>query len=143
MNKIWNAMKFTMANCDSYGVETNIAHEIDRSELSSFDLWILSRLAYTVEEMTARLNNSDVGCAYLWWQFFYDNFCDVYLETTKHNFVMNNTRESAVQCEVLKTCLAIGLRYMGLFTPFFANELLTYLPHQMAFEVQFRRLLFQ
>lgn len=130
-------MKFTLANCDSYGVDTKITNEINRSELSSLDLWILSRLAHTVEEMTVRLNSSDVGCAYLWRQFFYDNFCDVYLETSKHNFVLNNTREAVAQCEVLKTCLAIGLRYMGLFTPFLANELLTYLPHQMVFEVKF------
>lgn len=129
-------MKFTMANCDSFAVSTTAAPKLDRSDLSPMDSWILSRLAHTVDEMTTQLNSSNVGCAHLWWQFFYENLCDVYLETTKHNFVNNDVREAVVQCEVLKTCLTIGLRYMGLYTPFLANELLPHLPHQMSFEVK-------
>lgn len=137
LNKIWNAMKFTTANCDRLAVPTNVVtHELNQRDLSSLDLWILSRLANTVIEMTTQLDSSNVGCAHLWWRFFYENFCDVYLETTKHNFAVNdNVRGALVQCEVLKTCLTIGLRYMGLYTPFLANELLAHLPHQMCFEV--------
>lgn len=135
MNKIWNAMKFTLANCDSFGVPADVPREIDPSALSSMDLWILSRLANTISEMTVQLNGSNVGCAHLWWQFFYGNLCDVYLEATKPHFLGSNVDAAHLQCEVLKICLTIGLRYMGIFTPFIANELLTHLPHQMHYEV--------
>lgn len=135
MNKIWNAMKFTLANCDSFDVETTDLPNIDASALSSMDLWILSRLANTINEMTAQLDSSNVGCAHLWWQFFYTNLCDVYLETTKQHFVENNRDAARLQCEVLKICMTIGLRYMGIFTPFIANRLLEHLPHQMHYEV--------
>lgn len=135
LNKIWNAANFTLTNCHTFSVNPETNPTINRQQLSVMDKWILSRLARTVNETSNSLNALNAGCASLWKIFFYENLCDVYVETAKYNFQNNIAAESLVQCEVLKTCLAIGLRNMGIFTPFLSNELLTYLPNQMEFKV--------
>lgn len=137
LNKIWNATKFTLANCNAFTINPSSNPMIRRDQLSSMDKWILSRLANTLIETSKSLNSMDIGCASLWKSFFYENLCDVYVEAAKYNFQNNIVAESQTQCEVLKTCLTVGLRHMGIFTPFLSNELLNYLPHQMEFEVFF------
>lgn len=135
LNKIWNATKFTLTNCSAFSVNSMANPIIEANALSAMDKWILSRLARTIRENSNSLNSLNVGCAAMWREFFYDNLCDVYIEAAKYSFQNELTTESQTQCEVLKTCLAIGLRYMGIFTPFLSNELLTYLPNQMEFKV--------
>lgn len=134
-NKIWNATKFTIANCDSFSVDPNLNPIIQMDRLSAMDKWILSRLSNTIIDTTNALNSFNIGCASLWQQFFYENLCDVYIEASKYNFQNRHAHEAQPQCEVLKACLTIGLRHMGVFTPFLSNELLNYLPHQMEFQV--------
>lgn len=135
LNKIWNATKFTLTNCSTFSVDATSIPLINRNELSFMDKWILSRLAKTILETSKCLDNLNVSCACLWKTFFYDNLCDVYVEAAKHNFQNNNIKEAQAQCEILKTCSTIGLRHMGVFTPFISNELLSYLPNQMEFQV--------
>lgn len=135
LNKIWNATKFTLTNCDGFSVNSTSNVNINVNTLSSMDKWILNRLARTITETSNSLDALNAGCATLWKEFFYENFCDVYIEAAKYSFQNDLITESQTQCEVLKTCLAVGLRYMGIFTPFLSNELLTYLPNQMEFKV--------
>lgn len=137
LNKIWNATKFTLTNCSTYSINPQSNANIKVNELSLMDKWILSRLARTISETSNSLNALNAGCASLWKEFFYENLCDVYVESAKYSFQNGLTNESQAQCEVLKICLAVGLRYMGVFTPFLSNELLTYLPNQMEFKVRF------
>lgn len=137
LNKIWNATKFTLTNCSAFSVNVNAQPMLRREWLSSMDKWILSRLSKTIIETTTSLDKLNVGCASLWKTFFYENLCDVYIEAAKYNFQNQLIEESQAQCEVLKACLTMGLRHMGIFTPFLSNELLTYLPHQMEFQVKF------
>lgn len=140
LNKIWNATKFTLTNCGTFSVDATTEPVLRREWLSSMDKWILSRLAKTITETTTSLNSLNVGCASLWKTFFYENLCDVYIEAAKYNFQNHLIEESQTQCDVLKACLTIGLRHIGIFTPFLSNELLTYLPHQMEFQVHILRL---
>lgn len=137
LNKIWNATKFTLTNCHAFSVDASSNPVIKPDQLSSMDKWILSRLSQTITETGNSLNALNVGCASLWKIFFYESLCDVYVEAAKYNFQHQMVAESQAQCEVLKICLAIGLRHMGIFTPFLSNELLTYLPHQMEFQVHY------
>ena len=137
LNKIWNATKFTLSNCIAFSVNVSSIPKIQTDHLSKMDKWILSRLSKTIMETSNSLDSLNVGCASLWQTFFYENLCDVYIEAAKYHFQNHLEMESKVQCEVLKICLTMGLRYMGIFTPFLSNELLTYLPHQMEFQVNF------
>lgn len=140
LNKLWNAAKFALLNCDKYSIDTMSNPKINRSKLSDFDKWILSRLANTLIATTDSLNDMNVGCSYLWRDFFYQNLCDVYIEASKYYFFNDFVNESQQQCEVLKTCLTIGLRQMGIFTPYISNELLEYLPNQMEFQVMLNKI---
>lgn len=135
LNKIWNATKFTLINCTTNSVNAITNPVISRNNLSVMDHWILSRLANTLTATTDSLDNLNIGCADLWRIFFYENLCDVYIEASKCGFQHIQSTQSQIQCEVLKTCLTIGLRHLGVFTPFLSNELLKYLPNQMVFEV--------
>lgn len=136
LNKVWNATKFTLSNCTACSVDASALPQIQPDHnLSKMDKWILSRLSKTIIETSNSLDSLDVGCASLWQTFFYENLCDVYVEAAKYNFQNRLEMEARVQCEILKTCLTMGLRYMGIFTPFLSNELLTYLPNQMQFQV--------
>lgn len=135
LNKIWNATKFTLTNCDTFLVDANSNPSINQNDLSYLDKWILSRLAKTIVETSTSLDNLNIGCADLWKTFFYENLCDVYIEAAKYNFQNRCTDKAKAQCDVLKTCLTLGLRHMGIFTPFISNDLLTFLPHQMEFQV--------
>lgn len=135
LNKIWNATQFTLTNCNAFSIDACSTPQIQSNHLSVLDKWILSRLSKTIIETSDSLDSLNVGCSSLWRTFFYECLCDVYIEAAKYNFQNRLEEESRVQCEVLKTCLTMGLRYMGIFTPFLSNELLTHLPHQMAFQV--------
>lgn len=135
LNKIWNAAKFTLSNCTAFSMDASALPQIQPDHLSLMDKWILSRLSKTIIETSNSLDSLNVGCTSLWQTFFYENLCDVYVEAAKYAFQNRIEMQAKIQCEVLKLCLTMGLRYMGIFTPFISNELLTYFPNQMEFQV--------
>ena len=92
------------------------------------DRWILSRLSSTLKACESSLENFNFHLATSALKtFFYSNFCDVYLETTKMN-THSSGPAAMSNCRVLAVCLAAGLSRMELFTPFLVNELKKYLP---------------
>lgn len=136
-NKIWNATKFTLGNCDKFSVDPAKQPVLNYDSLTDFDRWILSRLANTLTHTRNAMDNFDFHLATkAWKRFLYENLCDVYLETTKINLWKDCESYARGHCEVLKTCLAIGLKQMGVFTPFLSNELLKHLPSAFEFAVR-------
>lgn len=135
-NKIWNATKFTLNNCQNYGVDATKDVELIANRLSDMDKWILSRLASTLNTTKQALNEYNFHAATEGWkQFFYDKFCNVYLEAIKVDFEKKRMDLAHVHCEVLKTCLVLGLQDMSVVTPYLANELLNFLPATQQFQV--------
>lgn len=59
--------------------------------------------------------------------FFYQNLCDIYLETTK-TAIANRTHDAVFHVATLTACLSWGLQAMAPFTPFVASELLQHIP---------------
>lgn len=128
-NKIWNATRFTLDNCDKFSVDPKKSPVFRSDRLADFDKWILSRLANTLTKTRTAMDSFDFHLVTrAWKRFFYENLCDVYLEATKSNLWNGREQFARMHCEVLKTCLAIGLKEMGVFTPFLSNELLKHLP---------------
>lgn len=139
-NKIWNATRFTLDNCDKFAVEPKATPAFNNDSLTDFDKWILSRLATTLRQTRSAMDNFEFHLATsAWRRFFYENLCDVYLETTKLNLWKGREPFARGHCEVLKTCLAVGLKQMGVFTPFLSNELLKHLPAVDSFPVRSER----
>lgn len=141
-NKIWNATRFTLDNCDKFSIDPIASPTLNSDEFSDFDKWILSRLANTLMQTRSAMDNFDFHLATkAWKRFFYENLCDVYLEATKLDLWQGREPFARTHCEVLKTCLAVGLKQMGVFTPFLSNGLLKHLPTINTFPVSFRRCL--
>jgi len=79
-NKLWNAARFLFLNLEGYKPEA-IHHE----ELPIEDRWILSRLATTTATVTQHLENyrfSEVARTI--YDFTWSEFCDWYVEMSKH-----------------------------------------------------------
>lgn len=139
-NKIWNATRFTLDNCDKFSIDANALPAFSFDDLTDFDKWILSRLGCTLRLTQIAMDNFDFHLATkAWKRFFYENFCDVYLEASKLDLWQSRTPFATVHCEVLKTCLAVGLKHMGIFTPFLSNGLLKHLPQIENFPVRHER----
>ncbi|XP_035917050.1 valine--tRNA ligase-like [Anopheles stephensi] len=135
-NKIWQATRYTLACTERYDATLNRVEQTCEAlrkqahRLTLMDRWILSRLGNTVQQCREAFEgyNFHLATAALK-TFFYTNFCDVYLETTKINMKQGcaTTDAALLHCAVLKYCLTVGLLQMEPFTPYLAQELLKHL----------------
>ncbi|MEQ8690710.1 MAG: valine--tRNA ligase [Pseudomonadales bacterium] len=75
-NKLWNATKFVVANCDDFRAGT--------TERSAIDLWILSKFngAIKAAEFALETYRFDVYANSIY-EFAWHEYCDWYLELTK------------------------------------------------------------
>ena len=111
-NKLWNASRFVMMNLE--GVE---ADKFDKEKMTVTDRWILSRLGETVAEVTASLEgfkyNEPLTQIY---RFFWNDFCDWYLEWAKPR--MADDEQRPIAQNVLAFVLDQTLRLLHPFVPF-------------------------
>ncbi|MBM4028871.1 MAG: class I tRNA ligase family protein, partial [Planctomycetes bacterium] len=111
-NKLWNASRFAMMNLE--GLDPA---RFDVAKLDLTDRWILSRLATTRDEVTAALNaykfSEPLGQLY---HFFWNDFCDWYLEWAKSR--MRDEQSKGVAQNVLAFVLDATLRLLHPFIPF-------------------------
>jgi len=111
-NKLWNASRFAMMNLD--GIDPA---GFDSGKLDITDRWILSRLTDTIAETTRSLD----GYKYseplaLLYRFFWNDFCDWYLEWAKPR--MQDKQKRPVAQNVLAFVLDQTLRLLHPFVPF-------------------------
>jgi valyl-tRNA synthetase len=82
-NKIWNASRFALMNLGDFRPATDSAPEV--SEL--VDRWILSRLEATTETVNRAFETYNLDdAADALYHFFWDDFCDWYIEAAKPRF---------------------------------------------------------
>ncbi|XP_053685436.1 valine--tRNA ligase [Sabethes cyaneus] len=126
-NKIWQATRYSL-NCTERFAPLDNYH-LSKDKLTEIDRWILSRLSTTIAVTQRAFDDFNFHLATASWKtFFYNNFCDVYLETTKVHMSSEQASIAANHCLVLQHCLVVGLHHLEVFTPFLADELLTHLP---------------
>jgi valyl-tRNA synthetase len=132
-NKIWNAARFCLMN--SAGVERltgrGWAHDED---LTLADRWIRSRLFKTIRTVNAAIQNyrfhESVQVLY---HFFWDDFCDWYIELTKPDVTApEDTPARALARDRLLTILEGSLRLLHPFMPYITEELWQRLPGDKA-----------
>lgn len=118
-NKIWNAARFVLLNtteADSSPIEKPTA---------LFDRWILSKLHRCIDETTRALENYDFDTASLAiYNFFWDDFCDWYIEVAKKRI-----KEAPVR-SLLQEVLGVSLRLLHPFMPHLTEEIWQKLPHK-------------
>jgi len=111
-NKLWNASRFCLMN-----LEGTDPPAFDKSKMTIADKWILSRLARTIERTNDCLENykfsEPINELY---KFFWNDFCDWYLEWAKPR--VQNGKHKAIAQNVLAFVLDQTLRLLHPFVPF-------------------------
>ena len=84
-NKIWNATRFVLLNCgDIFEDQEPVQWETELSEPNLADRWILSRLNAATAEVNLALEEFRFHeAAATLYQFFWNDFCDWYIELSK------------------------------------------------------------
>ncbi len=125
-NKIWNAARFCLLN--SEGAE--VKPEILEQSTALPDRWIVSRLNKTARDLNAAIDNYEFHQAVQsLYHFFWDDFCDWYIELAKADVTAE--QESAARTEArtrLLTVLEQALRLLHPFMPYITEELWQRLP---------------
>ena len=120
VNKLWNATRFAMLNGATVSGEPPAL-----ADASTIDRWILSRLARTVAEVDAFLEDFQFAkaCDALF-HFTWDEFCDWYVEMSKLPLERGGD-EAASTRRVLGHVLDVLLRLWHPVMPFVTEELWT------------------
>ncbi|MEO5858444.1 MAG: valine--tRNA ligase [Pyrinomonadaceae bacterium] len=122
-NKIWNATRFCLMN--SEGAKVDHASLMDRADLPLADKWIISRLNQTAIDVNKALAKYEFHTAVsLLYHFFWDDFCDWYIELKKDEI---NAGDVEATTRIL-TILEIALRMLHPFMPYLTEELWLKLP---------------
>src|ERR1043166_1423877 len=127
-NKIWNAARFCLLN--SEGARVGQGFEGDPKTWALHDRWIVSRLnraARTIGQAVEGYNfHEAVQTVY---HFFWDDFCDWYIELSKSDVTANDSSPArdAARSRAL-TVLEQALRLLHPFMPFITEELWQRLP---------------
>jgi valyl-tRNA synthetase len=124
VNKLWNASKFVMANLKD-GHSSTAEIKMDSSQLKLEDLWILSRLNRTTEEVTNFMEsyrfNSAVKSLY---DFVWHDFCDWYVEMVKSRFSLPEGDKDRISAEqIAHLVLNHILKLLHPFAPFVTEEI--------------------
>ena len=120
--KIWNAARFIFRHIDESDRLPSLS-ELQQSDLSLADRWILSRLARATAEVnrSVELYNLHEGARHVY-AFFWHEFCDWYLEMIK----LHPERSKSTLLYVFES----ALRLLHPFMPFITEELWQNIPHK-------------
>ena len=125
-NKIWNAARFCLLNSEGAEVKPGILEQ----STALHDRWIVSRLNKTAQDLNAAIDNYEFHQAVQsLYHFFWDDFCDWYIELAKADVTAE--QESAARTEArtrLLTVLEQALRLLHPFMPYITEELWQRLP---------------
>jgi valyl-tRNA synthetase len=127
-NKIWNAARFCLLN--SEGAQVGEGFEGEPSGWALHDRWIVSRLHKTARDVGRAVEEYQFHEAvYALYHFFWDDFCDWYIELSKADVTTSEASPArdAARSRVI-TVLEQALRLLHPFMPFITEELWQRLP---------------
>lgn len=115
MNKIWNAAKFINLNFEGEG---------NSKEDSFFDAWICNEFNILLDNYSQHIENCEVEKAsYELYHFFWDDFCDWYIEIAKISYLNNKDDELLNTKFRMKQVFCMYLNLLYPFAPFISLEL--------------------
>ena len=119
-NKVWNASRFIMMNME----KAEIPDEIDLSTLTAADKWILSKVNSLAKEITANMDNFDLGIAVQKiYDFIWEEFCDWYIEMVKPRLWNDEDETKGAALWTLKNVLINALKMLHPYMPFITEEI--------------------
>jgi valyl-tRNA synthetase len=127
-NKIWNAARFCLLNSEGATINTATLKVSSKSALH--DRWIVSRLNKTARDMRKALAGYEFHEAVqTLYHFFWDDFCDWYIELTKSDITAEEATANRAEARSrLLTVLEQSLRLLHPFMPYITEELWQKLP---------------
>ncbi|MCI6317944.1 MAG: valine--tRNA ligase [Spirochaetia bacterium] len=123
-NKVWNASRYILGNLEG----RNLIPVTD-ADLTELDKWIYSRLNAAVKANREALESyryNDAASSLM--EFFWNEFCDWYVEATKLSFWHGDEHEKDRAVSVLLNVLEESLRLLHPFMPFVTEEIYGKLP---------------
>jgi valyl-tRNA synthetase len=128
-NKIWNAARFCLMNSEGARVAPETVSEAG-ADLALHDRWILSRLNKTAEQVRKALAGYEFHEAVqTLYHFFWDDFCDWYIELTKAEVTAAEPSEKRTAARTrLLSVLEQALRLLHPFMPYITEDLWLRLP---------------
>lgn len=122
-NKIWNASRFVLMNLE--GVDEK---EVDFSNLTLADKWILDKLNNTAKEINENIKNYRIGeTAHILYDFFWNSYCDWYVEIAKIQLQDKNLKLNTQR--VLKYVLDMTLRLLHPIMPHITEKVYSLIPN--------------
>jgi valyl-tRNA synthetase len=121
-NKVWNASRYILMNLEGREL-------VDDPALNETDRWIYDRLdaaAAAIEGALAGYRFNDAASAA--YEYFWNDFCDWYIEATKLPLKSGDPAEMDRAATVLIAVLEESLRLLHPFLPFVTEEIYQKLP---------------
>lgn len=123
-NKIWNASRYILGN-----LEDRELRAVSRTELKELDLWIINRLNLAAKNSASALESYRYNdAAQTVYEYFWNDFCDWYVEATKLSFKNGDEAEKDRAVSVLLNVLEESLRLLHPLLPFVTEEIYRFLP---------------
>lgn len=120
LNKLWNATRFILMNFDEDEPKAELA------ELTASDKWILSKANSLNREVTANMDNYELGIAVQKiYDFVWDEFCDWYIEMAKPRLYDKDDSTRSAALWTLKTVIINSLKLLHPYMPFITEEIFT------------------
>jgi len=127
-NKIWNASRYILMNLEGLNLVPN-------PDLLPVDKWIYSRLNAAAKKMEeAFLSYRFNDAAQTSYEYFWNDFCDWYVEATKLSMKAGDTANAAEKdraATVLLDVLSESLRLLHPLLPFVTEEIYGKLPNNI------------
>jgi valyl-tRNA synthetase len=128
VNKVWNASRYILMKLEGRTL-------IENPALLPIDTWIYSRLNNTAKTVTEAFQsyryNDAASAAY---EYFWNDFCDWYVEATKLSLIAASSDEEKNRAAaVLLDALAESLRLLHPLIPFVTEEIYGFLPNTEGF----------
>lgn len=131
-NKIWNATRFILMNLEGRELQP-----VKTCRLNTIDKWMYYRLnetALLVRQAVEAYRFNDGSQAI--YEFFWNDFCDWYVEAAKISLYSKNEDEKNRAVSILLDILAESMRLMHPFVSFITEEIYQKLPNTEGYVIQ-------